>query len=235
MSDRRAKGAVVFDLDDTLYAEATYVASGFRAVSAWLEIRAGVPSQESVNFLEVRLDADGRGKLFDSLIKEFGLRGISVRKMVSVYRAHSPKIALHNAAPKAIQDASDFTGTPVHVITDGNRLVQRKKAAALELQNFVDKIWFTRDFGIHREKPNPFIFQMVAQSLELSPRSLIYVGDDPTKDFRGPRIVGGRSVRVRQGRMASVEAKDGYEPDLEIDHIGDLRAALHQLEKQERS
>ena len=35
--------AILFDLDDTLYGEKTYVASGFRAVARDLESEIGIP------------------------------------------------------------------------------------------------------------------------------------------------------------------------------------------------
>jgi FMN phosphatase YigB (HAD superfamily) len=37
--------AIVFDLDDTLYAETDHVLSGFKAVAAWAERRFGIPDR----------------------------------------------------------------------------------------------------------------------------------------------------------------------------------------------
>ena len=59
---------LVFDLDDTLYDELTYVHSGFRAVSSFLEAEYNLPAEASFPWMMERL-AGGRGDSFLELFK----------------------------------------------------------------------------------------------------------------------------------------------------------------------
>jgi putative hydrolase of the HAD superfamily len=54
---------LIFDLDDTLYPEISYVESGFRAVSAFLETQFGWPREASLEFLKKVFATEGRGAL----------------------------------------------------------------------------------------------------------------------------------------------------------------------------
>jgi putative hydrolase of the HAD superfamily len=63
----------VFDLDDTLYEERTYVVSGFRAVAGFLSDRFGVDFHESLEWMLAELEKAGRGRIFNRLLVERGL------------------------------------------------------------------------------------------------------------------------------------------------------------------
>ena len=56
---------VLFDLDDTLYAERDYVFSGFEAVARWAEPRLGLPAKESSAELRRLFDCGVRGNTFN--------------------------------------------------------------------------------------------------------------------------------------------------------------------------
>src|SRR5664280_2826371 len=62
---------VVFDLDDTLYLERDYVASGFRAVGIWCAERLGlegIEEQAEVLFIQGR-----RGDIFNAVLEQMGV------------------------------------------------------------------------------------------------------------------------------------------------------------------
>ncbi|HEX2953991.1 MAG TPA: HAD family hydrolase, partial [Bacillota bacterium] len=63
---------LVFDLDDTLYEELTFVKSGFRAVAGFLQERYGIPAQPSLELMLQKLEG-GRGRIFDDLLLHHGI------------------------------------------------------------------------------------------------------------------------------------------------------------------
>ena len=65
--------AIVFDLDDTLYAERDYVFSGFRAVAVWGERCLGFPSDQIYAELVERFEHGSRRNTFDDWLASRGL------------------------------------------------------------------------------------------------------------------------------------------------------------------
>ena len=62
--------AVVFDLDDTLYAERDYVLSGMGAVAAWVEAELGSGADEAFAELVALFDQGVRGRVFDLWLQD---------------------------------------------------------------------------------------------------------------------------------------------------------------------
>ena len=60
---------IVFDLDDTLYEEITYVRSGFKAVANYLSRNYKIGTTKNIysQFVQL-LKTQGRGKVFDSFL-----------------------------------------------------------------------------------------------------------------------------------------------------------------------
>lgn len=125
---------IVFDLDDTLYEELTYVQSGFRAVAGYLEDTYHIPAETSFLSMMNRLPG-GRGRIFDGLLAEFGIYSKEkVTKCLAVYRRHLPEIHL---APEADACLDRLRNYPLYIVTDGNKLVQENKIKALGLDQRV--------------------------------------------------------------------------------------------------
>src|SRR4051812_15737516 len=85
---------IVFDLDDTLFAESEYVLSGFRAVDAWLSA-----TYSTSGFYDAALDGFSkgiRGRIFDEALAKIGIpyKPEFVGRLVEVYRGHTPKLTL---------------------------------------------------------------------------------------------------------------------------------------------
>jgi putative hydrolase of the HAD superfamily len=194
---------VAFDLDDTLYLERDFVRSGFTAVGGWLARARGVGGFEACAW---RLfEAGHRGDIFDRLLPRLGLapeRGL-IERLVRVYREHAPKIALEPAAA----DLLDRLSGRCHLalLTDGCHATQRRKIAALGLDTRCRPIVCTDDWGLAHWKPSPTGFRHMQETLGAAPERCIYIGDNPAKDFRAPRALGWRTLRLRhpQGEHAA--------------------------------
>lgn len=186
---------VVFDLDDTLYLEREFVRSGFAAVGAWLEAHHGVSDFE-VHAWGLFL-AGRRGDVFDRALPQLGLepQPALIRSLVAVYREHPPTIRLEPAAADLL--AALGGRCRLAVLTDGYHDTQRRKIAALGLDTWCRPVVCTDRWGREHWKPSPRGFLHIQQALEAPPERCIYIGDNPAKDFRAPKALGWRTLRVR--------------------------------------
>lgn len=211
---------LVFDLDDTLYDEITYVHSGFAAVAAFAAREWGVRQRAFERALVETEARRGRGRVFDVVLASAGVQDLSaVRRCLAVYRGHVPHIRLHAAGRRAL---ARFRHVPTYIVTDGNALVQERKVRALGLTGRVRKALVTHRYGRHHAKPSPYCFQRIA-AWEGEPASrIVYVGDNPTKDFVGIRPLGFRTVRVRTGAHAAVRVPRSQDAEVTIDSLDAL-------------
>ena len=171
---------IVFDLDEVLYDEKTYVISGFRAVSEFLEKDEAIPKKIIFEYLKRRLK-NGRERIFNDLLDNFRIYSQkNLEKCISVYRTHTPKIKLYSDAKDCLKRLKNY---PLYIVTDGNKIVQKNKIKALNLENHVKKTILTSNYGLENSKPSTFCFQKICDMEKTSPTNLVYIGDDPHKDF----------------------------------------------------
>ena len=83
------------------------------------------------------------------------------------------------------------------MVSDGPLSSQSAKADALRLARWFDPILFTDSLGAEFVKPNTKAFELLAATWRLPHGDLVYVGDNPTKDFTGPRALGWLTIRLR--------------------------------------
>jgi putative hydrolase of the HAD superfamily len=217
---------VVFDIDDTLYLERDYVASGFRAVGQWAAEWLGIS-----NFAEVSMSifqSGVRSRIFDQAAESFGIEPSSslIQSMVEIYRTHTPEISL---APDAVNALPSIARRwPIAVLTDGPPASQSAKARALGLPEFANPIVLTGCLGAGFGKPHTRGFEQVQQVIAAS--QFIYVADNPYKDFAGPRSLGWGTVRVRRsGGLHSTAESTRPAPDFELQDFSRLDAVLSGL------
>jgi len=220
--------AVVFDLDDTLYAERDYVLSGLRAVATWAEGQLGLPAERS--FAELRrLFEDGvRGNTFDRWLSTHGLQPDErVTAMVHIYRGHKPQIALESDVHDLLVRLRQRYR--LGLLTDGHLEVQRRKVTALGLEHFFQAIVYSDALGREVWKPSPQPFQAMLRQLSVTANAAVYVGDNPAKDFRGARRVGMHTIRVRreEGVYRDLEPASAEDaPHVELASLDALEAYL---------
>ena len=214
---------LIFDLDDTLYPEISYVHSGFAAVAEGLMKIYGWDANNSFSYMKDVLSNQGRGKVFNALLDSHGvLTNKAVRQCVSLYRHHQPSIEL---SPEAKTFLSLYPIKP-YLVTDGHKVVQSKKVEALGIASSFKKIYITHRYGLNYAKPSPYCFDLIRR-LELSDwPDLIYVGDNPAKDFVSLNSLGAITVRVLTGEHSKDAAKVGFDGQFKINSINDLLSLL---------
>lgn len=207
---------LIFDLDDTLYDERTYVLSGFAAVARMLQARFGWPEASSLAFMKRELAARGRGAIFDRLLAKHGaLSKALVGDCIRTYRDHVPTIRLYPAAERLLRQLDD----PLYLVTDGHKVAQQRKVETLGLDRRFRKCFITHRYGVKNAKPSLHCFALIARLEQSGWSDMAYIGDNPAKDFVNLSPLGVHTVRVLTGQHKTVIAKPGYDarhtiPDL---------------------
>lgn len=193
----RLVGAVVFDLDDTLYPERQFARGGLAHVGRLLEERFG--ALRAREELLAALERGPRKGAIDRLLESRGLPPEIAVELVRAYREHEPSLELHVGAREALVELR--SRGPLAILTDGPLESQRSKIRALGLRAMVDAIVINDEWGPEHWKPARSGFLRVVAALDAKMDNrrgvFCYVGDNPVKDFLGARESGWLTVELR--------------------------------------
>jgi len=216
---------LVFDLDDTLYDELSYVRSGLSFVAE--QVSAEAPVSKRAAFRMLWGQALGhRSGVFDAVLSELGIcTRERVRRYLSAYRLHQPRLKLWPEARRCLQR---FRREALYIVTDGNRNVQERKLRALGLYEHPDirRCYLTARFGHARSKPSPYCFQKIAAREKVGPCQVLYIADNPHKDFVGIKPLGFRTLRVRTGQYRALQMPERFEAEATIESLDELTRDL---------
>ncbi|KQX27792.1 MULTISPECIES: HAD family hydrolase [unclassified Ensifer] len=219
---------LVFDLDDTLYLERDFALSGFKAADAWLANHIG--AEGFAGFCEAAAASGQSGRVFDTALAAMGIavNEVLVTQLVGVYRGHRPEIALADDARRYLERARAGRRA---IITDGPAATQQAKVKALGLEALVDRVIFTDLWGREFWKPHARAYEAIEAWAELTPDNLVYVADNPVKDFVTPRRRGWKTVMVaREERVHRIAAPhEAHQADRRISDLDELDDALRSL------
>lgn len=168
---------VIFDLDDTLYSEKSYVKSGFKSISE--------------KFCNDRLENELWSAFLDGH-KAIDYVFESDKKTIALetYRNHFPNIKLYDGVFEMLVRLKN-NGKVLGLITDGRPEGQRQKIKALGLEKIFDFICITDELGgIDFRKPNDSSFRIMQIKSGISFEDMVYIGDNSTKDFIAPEKLG---------------------------------------------
>ena len=178
---------VIFDLDDTLYSEKQYVRSGYREIAKTLS---------DVKDAEKRwwqLFEEGKPAI-DELLSENGIDSENKKaECLRVYRYQRPNITLYPGVENILETLR-VSGYKLGVITDGRVEGQQAKIEALNLRKYFEDIIITDSLGgIQYRKPCEKAFEIMQERWQIPFSKMMYVGDNISKDFNAPEILGMKS------------------------------------------
>ena len=216
--------AVVFDLDDTLYMENEFVEYGLKNAANVAETVYGiVNANEKIRSLY----QESKANVFDRLVNAEKIKDkeIAVAGLVKAYRNCEPKNLHCNPGVLDLLKTLKKKGVRTGIITDGFADVQKSKIKALGIQEYIDKIVITDELGgVQCRKPNPIGFEKMLKMLDAKPHEMVYIGDNPNKDFAIKKylpIITAR-VDVPNGIYRNSEYLYGIKPDIIVKQIGDI-------------
>jgi putative hydrolase of the HAD superfamily len=187
---------IVFDVDDTLYLERDYVRSGFGAVGKFIFQEFQLPGFGDACWSQ--FENGGRGDIFNLVLDEFHIESNTelVQELLQTYRVHTPEIFLLPDSLLLLNAVSPRM--PVGFLTGGSVISQRKKVEALGLQRYSGTIVYAGDLGANFDKPHPRSWESTEESMGIPADRLLYIGDNPLKDFAAPIRLGWGVARVRR-------------------------------------
>ena len=189
--------AYIFDLDDTLYEEETYVNSAFMSVCEYVSKKHNLDCNTLYEYCIQSIHSEGRGHTFDNLCNHFSINE-DVKDLVRIYRDSKPSLEIYEDAKYLLNEIKKHNAK-IGIITDGNAKVQDNKVRALGLYDIVDAVILTDEYKDGREslsKPDERVYQMCLDKLGVKAEEAVYIGDNPLKDFLGAKKLGMKTVRI---------------------------------------
>ena len=219
---------LILDMDDTLYVEENYVKSGFMAVAIFGEQHFQLDTKESYLYFCDRLASDGRGKIFDSWLRKHHLFSKRIlAKVVQVYRHHKPNIEL---TPEALSLLNFYQARiPLYLVTDGHKIAQRNKIKALQIEPYFRGIFLTHQYGIVYEKPSLYCFELIKRKERADWRDIIYVADNPKKDFVNLNKMGARTIQLITSPYYDESIPFDYQAEFKISSLSLIPNTINNL------
>ncbi len=220
------KKAVIFDLDDTLISEDEYIRSGYRAVSRFLKDMYGWDERMTARQL-YDLYLESPKNVFNRLLAAHDIRykDNEILELVEVYREHTPEVHFYPDVRPAITSLKN-RGIKLGLLSDGYAVTQRKKLTVLGAngKRLFDKIIITDELGRDYWKPDPRPFIMMKEAFLADWTDIVYVGDNPEKDFFIGRDFPIMTVRImrEQGVYSDRPYREGYRETARVNSLEDL-------------
>lgn len=193
--------AVLFDLDDTLYAYAPSHEAGLAAAAGALEAARGVEGatartayssarERAFERLGPVAAAHSRHLYFKWVVEDLGGPFDASLAYALAETYWSAALAAMRPAPGAedLLRVLRAAGIRLGVLTDLTVGIQLAKLQRLGMADAFDEVVTSEEAG--RDKPDPAGFHLACERLEVAPRDCVMIGDNPVNDIQGAAGVG---------------------------------------------
>jgi putative hydrolase of the HAD superfamily len=215
---------VIFDLDDTLISEKEYIKSGFRHIAGIIHCKYGMSINLAYRDL-LRLFEANRKNVFNRLLDKYGIVYCDdiISDLVYEYRNHYPQLKLYDDVIPCLEYLKSKQ-IQTGIVTDGYEISQKRKLDAIKVRDYFDCIIVTDELGQEFWKPHPKAFEIIKSKLNVSYSEMIYVGDNPKKDFAAGNKLGIITMQIHRihGIYSPFCSLKDYEPMMEIKSLDEL-------------
>ncbi|MCE2834107.1 MAG: HAD family hydrolase [Chitinophagaceae bacterium] len=192
----------VFDLDDTLIPERSYLFSAYRRIAEASKAPPALVS-DMYAFLAGGFDRGARHGLFDEFLRAYPMTGLNIKEMLSMLRTVNVDGGL-DLTPDARQilEILQKQQLSYSIITNGNPDQQRNKADQIKWMDLhrPEMIIYAAEHG---SKPSPDAFFKLRSSISRDP--MIYIGDSEV-DEQFARNAGVDFLNIRRIRGTEGDA-----------------------------
>ncbi|MEV1249104.1 HAD family hydrolase [Nonomuraea sp. NPDC050022] len=191
---------VLFDLDDTLIdRRAAFRLWLTAAMNHWLR---GIAKEERDKEIEHLIEIDKSGltpryHFFSYVRDRYRKFNIPPESLAMQYYADILEYTCLALGADQLLRSLTERETPFGIVTNGSDH-QMHKAARVGLANQATCILISEHFGYR--KPHPHIFLEASKRLNVNPREILFVGDQPDIDIIGAHHFGMRTAWVRHGK-----------------------------------
>lgn len=210
---------IVWDLDDTLYAERDFVHSAFQEIIRRFPMVSIAYDAESLTGMALH----GK-KPMELLVENFSM--FKKEELLTIYRNHHPNIQLKEHSLECLEHFKQIGHKQV-LVTDGRSITQRNKIKALGIESFFDDIFISEERGWC--KPDIQIYNKIASDFLAG--KFFVIADNPTKDFVTPNALGWTTVMLLA--MAdnvhgqNLPDDNNYHPSIQISTLASLIAIVN--------
>jgi len=209
--------AVIFDLDDTLISEKQYIDSGYRYISSILSVSLNIEKQDIYNLLWDLFEISPKN-VFNRLLEKLKIPHTEeqIIKLVESYRNHEPKIQFYSDVLPCLEKLKE-KNIKTGIITDGYLSTQRNKLRVLKADRYFDQIIITDEIGREYWKPHPKAFELMSQRLAVEFEEMLYIGDNPEKDFYISSIYPIKTIQICRKNEDIIHKDKSYFEDVKED------------------
>jgi len=108
------------------------------------------------------------------------------------------------------------------IVTNGVPDLQREKLEGAKLAGYFDEVIISGEVGIG--KPEPRIFALALDKLDVSPKMVVMVGDSLARDVLGAQQAGLRGIWIN--RSGTDSGEDEITPDAQIANLSELHDVI---------
>jgi putative hydrolase of the HAD superfamily len=209
------KTVIVFDLDDTLYNEISYLQSAYREIAQHL-----VPEDWQGLYADMFSLYRHKQDVFAFLSDRYA---VPKDQLLQRYRGHEPSLTLAPGAHTLLQSIKQQQGK-LAIITDGRSRAQWAKIHALGIAPLLDKVVISEELGT--EKPHENNYRAVEK--EFGPGTYTYIADNPKKDFITPNALGWQTIGLLDNGLNihfdnSLYTEKTHRPQCYINTLSEIR------------
>lgn len=167
-----SRRSVIFDLDNTIYDEHTFLFDGYRRVAQYVAARTGVDALDAYKFLRWTYLSEGRIGLLDKFIERFSLdSAITLDTMLAKLRdLTGVRLSCFFYCREYFQAVNR-----AFVITNGNLVQQRAKCISLDLLS-LNKNLVIVYAAEYKPKPAAAAYDWLSGHYDIV--DPVYLGDD---------------------------------------------------------
>jgi len=209
---------IAFDLDDTLISKRKYDYECLESVATYVSTKSDLNFKEVYFSLLKEYDELNRSHTVDTVLKKYGIFSEELLKeAIKVYRNTKARGCLYNDTIRTLEKARKI-GLLTLLITDGKIKPQDKKIQNVGIKKYFSKVIFTYSFGEKRKKPDKTSFEQILTELTINGNEMIYVGDNPYRDFIEVKKLGIHTIRIKRAdaQFRFAELPREYEADQEV-------------------
>lgn len=178
--------AILFDLDDTLYDFHTYRTKQLQL--ALVTIFERYPHLQPESLIQNAIDTHVYHRQLPAFLKA---SGVDDEALIAAACAIHEQDWFENM--QLDEDAIPLLEKlrPTHklgLITNGPSWTQQAKIEQFQLEAYMDVLTISEEAGV--AKPDPAIFHLTLEQLDMQPEEAIFIGDSPEHDLHGATAAG---------------------------------------------